>query len=246
MKVPRKKKDKPEGLRGDEWIATYSDTITLLLTFFILLYSFSSVNEQKLKEISTALQIVLSGQSADSILEHNLEDGTEPIIGDIDTPNPDNMDGEKLDMYNTISAFIDKKKLEATVEVKEDDRGIIIQLKYNILFQSGRADLREESKSILDKISGLLLTFPNKIIIEGHTDNVPMHNEIFDSNWELSAIRAVNVVRYFVDEKKQDALRFSAAGYGEQKPIAENTSVEGRDKNRRVNILIIASVKDGE
>ena len=242
----RKGKSKVDGLRGDEWLATYADTITLLLTFFILLYSFSSINEQKLAEIANSLQMVLTGKSGDTILEYELENGDSPIVGgeDADTPVPEKMDSEMLDMYNKVNEFIDANKLENTVEVKEDDRGIILQLKESILYQSGKADLREDSKDILDMISDLLTTFPNKVIVEGHTDNIPMHNEEFDTNWELSAIRAVNVVRYFTEVKKIDAERLSAAGYGEYKPIADNGLDEGRSKNRRVNILIIASLKE--
>ncbi len=242
----RKGKSKPEGLRGDEWLATYADTITLLLTFFILLYSFSSVNEKKLAEIANSLQMVLTGKSGDAILEYDEDDGDSPIVGaeDADTPVPEEMNGEMLDMYNKVNEFIDSNKLNNTVEVKEDDRGIILQLKESILYQSGKAYLREDSKEILDMISDLLATFPNKVIVEGHTDNIPMHNEQFDTNWELSAIRAVNVVRYFVESKNIKAERVSAAGYGEYKPIAENNTAQGRSKNRRVNILIIASLKE--
>ncbi|SHI59884.1 chemotaxis protein MotB [Clostridium amylolyticum] len=242
----RKSNIKKEELRGDEWLATFSDTITLLLTFFILLYSFSTVNQQKLQEISTALQMVLSGKEGNTILEYNLNNGQQPIIGgkDTDIPIPQNMDEEKLGMYETVKQFIDKNKLESTVEVKEDERGIIIQLKDNILFDSGRADLIEGSRGVLEKISGLMSTFPNKIIIEGHTDNVPIKNSKYDSNWELSTSRAVNVVRYFIEEKHQDPTRFAAAGYGEYKPIADNSAQSGRDQNRRVNILIVATEKE--
>ncbi|WP_426349144.1 OmpA family protein [Alloiococcus sp. CFN-8] len=242
----RKGKSKPDGLRGDEWLSTYADTITLLLTFFILLYSFSSINEQKLAEIATSLQMVLTGKSGDTILEYNNENGDSPIVGikDADTPIPEKMNSEMLEMYNKVNEFIDSNKLQNTVEVKEDDRGIILQLKESILYQSGKADLREDSEEVLDVIAELLKTFPNKVIVEGHTDNVPMHSAEFDTNWELSAIRSVNVVRYFVEVKKITAERLSAAGYGEYKPIAENSSEQGRTKNRRVNILIIASLKE--
>lgn len=245
--MSRRKNDiKKEELRGDEWLATFSDTITLLLTFFILLYSFSSVNEQKLKEISSALQMVLSGKEGNTILEYNLNNGQEPLVGgkNDEMPVPQNIGNEKAGMYETVKNFIDKNKLESTVEVKEDERGIIIQLKDNILFDSGKADLIPGSKGVLEKISGLISTFPNKIIIEGHTDNVPMKSVKYDSNWELSTARAVTVVRYFIEEKHQDPTRFAAAGYGEYKPIADNSLQEGKDKNRRVNILIVATEKE--
>ncbi len=240
----RRNKKKVEGLTGNEWLATYADTITNLLTFFILLYSFSSVNEKKFQEIAYSFQSVLGVSSGSSLLE--LNDGETPIVGgsDLDVADPDNMDAVKLEMYNSVLEFIEQNNLETTVEVKEDDRGVIIQLKDNILFESGKSDLIASSMEVLGKISSLIATFPNKIIIEGHTDNVPMKSALFDSNWELSTSRAVRVVRYFIENTGLDPKRFTAAGYGEFMPISDNITAEGRSRNRRVNILIVATLKE--
>ncbi|WP_032121963.1 flagellar motor protein MotB [Clostridium amazonitimonense] len=241
-----RKKDGPkaEELRGDEWIATYSDTITLLLTFFILLYSFSSVDQQKLKQISTALQSVLNGNGGVTILEFNTTSGNAPIVGEsTEQEINENLPNEE-NMYNKVKEFIDENNLSSTVQITQDERGIIIQLRDNILFESAKADIREDSKVILDKINSLINTFPNAIIVEGHTDNLPINTFKFESNWELSTTRAVNVVRYFVETKGQNPARFSAAGYGEYQPMAPNDSNENRAKNRRVNILIVATEKE--
>jgi chemotaxis protein MotB len=120
----------------------------------------------------------------------------------------------------------------------------VIQLRDNILFETSSSALRSDSKAVLDKISDLIGTLPNNIIIEGHTDNRPINTSKFPSNWELSVDRAVNVVRYFVEAKGLEASRFSAAGYGQFQPIAPNDSAENMAKNRRVNILIMGT--DGE
>ena len=244
--MARKKVESSGGPTGSEWIATFSDTMTLLLTFFILLYSFSTVDAGKLKQISDALQSVLTGQSGNSIFDYSMKYGEVPIVGEItETAQIPIEEGiTEPTMYDTVKKFIDDNKLESVVQIKEDSRGIIIQLRDNILFESGSSDLKENSKSILEKISTLILSFPNEIIIEGHTDNVPIKNFKFASNWELSSSRAISVLKYFVDIKKVSPYRVSAHGYGEYRPAMPNDTPEHRAANRRVNILIVTKEKE--
>lgn len=247
--MAREKKGGGEGApSGSEWLATFSDTMTLLLTFFILLYSFSSVDSQKLKNISAALQSVLTGQGGTAIFDSNMSTGNVPLVGE-DPASNDNLDanpsdGQSKDMYTQIKEFVEKNNIQSSVQIKEDERGVIIQLRDNILFESGKSDLKDNSKSILDKISSLISTFPNNVIVEGHTDNVPINTFKFESNWELSTARAVTVVRYFVEQRGQNPIRFSAAGYGEFKPVAPNDTADNKAMNRRVNILIVATEKE--
>lgn len=241
--MARKKRGGAEGPTGNEWLATYSDTMTLLLTFFILLYSFSTIDAVKLKQISSALQNLLTGEGSTSIFDYNMESGNVPIVGEDTETNPVDV-GEasgEPSMYEQVLEFIKENNLESVVTITRDSRGIIIQLRDNILFESGSADIKENSKQILEKISTLILRFNNEIIIEGHTDNVPIHNARFDSNWELSSARAINVLKYFVNAKKVDPFRVSAHGYGEYKPVMPNDTAQNRAANRRVNILIVTT-----
>jgi chemotaxis protein MotB len=242
----RKRKTGGEEIRGDEWLATFSDTITLLLTFFILLYSFSTVDVVKLKQISTALQNVLMGQAGDSILDRNLKYGQEPIVGE-NTAEPEipiDLGKDTLSMYQKVKEYVEKNDMEAVVKIEQDRRGIVIQLRDNVLFDSGSAYIKENSREILEKISSLVATFPNEIIVEGHTDNVPISTYRYDSNWELSTARAVSVLRYFVETRNHNPVRFTAAGYGEFKPVAPNNSFENKAMNRRVNIVIVVDEKE--
>lgn len=243
--MARKKKDDSGGLTGNEWLATYSDCVTLLLTFFVLLYSMSSVDAAKVEAISQAFS-VMSGKSGDTFLQYDMYEGSQPIIGgesSIENTLEGNYDGNQT-MYKDVKEFLDENELNSTVNIAEDERGVILQVKDNILFESGQATLIADSQEILDKISDLISTLPNSIIIEGHTDNIPISNSKYESNWELSTERAVTVVRYFIEKNNQDPSRFSAAGYGEFRPDVENNSDENRAKNRRVNILIVASNKE--
>jgi chemotaxis protein MotB len=239
--MARKKSGGSGGPSGGEWLATYADTMTLLLTFFILLYSFSSVDANKLKQISAALNSILTGQAGNSIFDYNMKYGDVPLVGEMsdETQIPIDKGTGDPTMYETVLEFIEKNKLETIVQITEDSRGIIIQLRDNILFESGRADIKENSKIILEKISTLISSFPNEIIIEGHTDNIPISNYKFASNWELSSARAISVLKYFVEIKKVDPFRVSAHGYGEYRPVTKNDTPEHRAANRRVNILIV-------
>lgn len=242
----RKKAGGDGGPSGNEWLATFSDTMTLLLTFFILLYSFSSVDSDKLRKISAAFDSILRGQKGSAAFDFNMKSGELPIIGENteEVVIPIEKENGEVTMYMRVKEFIEKNNMEATVEIREDTRGIIIQLRDNVLFESGSASIKNGSKDILEKISVLVSTFPNDIVVEGHTDNVPISNYKYESNWELSTARAVSVLRFFVETKKQNPLRFTAAGYGEFRPVAPNDSDSGRAMNRRVNILIVASEKE--
>ena len=238
--MARKKVNRDEP-KGDEWLATYSDCVTLLMTFFVLLYAMSSVDENKMRALAQAFRSVMAGEAGDTILEYSLYNGDVPLIGgEIPT---DTVDGEKIEesMYYQVSKFVADHDLEAVVDIIESDLGVVIQLRDNILFETSKSDLRSESKEILDSISGLISSLNNNIVVEGHTDNRPINTAEFPSNWELSVDRAVNVVRYFVENGKIDPKRLSATGYGEFQPIVDNDTEDNMEKNRRVNILIMTN-----
>lgn len=246
--MARKKKNKAEGLRGDEWMATYADTVTLLLTFFVLLYSMATVDAEKTKSISNAFTSMMSGQNGDSIMEYNMYNGEVPLIGG---ETEDNIEGgesltEQEKMYKNVKEFVNENNLGSVVDIIDNKRGVIIQLRDNVLFETSSSDLREESKEVLNKINSLIASIDNQILVEGHTDNRPINTSRFPSNWELSADRAVNVVKYFIEVMGQDPSIFSAAGYGEYHPVAPNDTYENMAKNRRVDILIVTTEKEEE
>ncbi|WP_326514706.1 OmpA family protein [Clostridium intestinale] len=235
--MAREKKPKKE-VKTDAWLATYGDMVTLVLTFFVLLYSFSSVNEKKLKEISAALTSLLGGgTSGESIL-----DGGNGILEEV---VPEDV-GMQNSTFTKVSEFLENNGLKDIAQIKTDDRGVIIELNDKILFESGKSELIPESRGVLDKISGLLGTLDNTFIVEGHTDNVPINNYRFNDNWDLSSSRANSVIRYFTQVKGLDVNKFNSAAYGEFKPLVDNSTEENRAKNRRVNILIVATEKESK
>lgn len=227
MQHRRRKRDLEDDINPDSWLATYADTITLLLTFFILLYSMSSVDSQKLKELSEAMQNSLQGTVEVSELEN---------ITDLKVQTG-NTDYENL--VEKLNNVIDSNNLTNVVKIREEDRGVVLQLDETILFDPGKADIKGNSNDVLDAITTIINDTDNDVLVEGSTDDIPMNTEKYGSNWELSTARAVSVVRYFVEDENIDPTRFSVKGYGEYKPLVENTTDENRAINRRVDILIV-------
>jgi len=131
------------------------------------------------------------------------------------------------------------------VALKTDREGLVISLREIGFFDSGSAAVRPTSEAAVKRIAQVLSAQPNNIRIEGHTDNVPIHNAQFASNWELSTTRATEMIRLFITNYNLPAARLSAAGYAEFHPVAGNDTVEGRAQNRRVDIVVLASVPDG-
>lgn len=233
-----KKENKGGGAPG--WMTTFSDLMSLLLTFFILLYSMSSINEVKFKKISQSLQGVLSGVGNPSIF-----DGTDSMEDSMDIMDVNQasdlssiQEGIFL-MHDKVLSYVSDEGLDAKVSVSMNKRGVFVDIKEAILFDPGSAKIKEEGHEVLKKLEGLINNFKNDLVIEGHTDDVPMHTAMYPSNWELSTARAVSVLRYLSEKENVDPKRLSAVGYGEYSPMVPNDSAKNRAINRRVNILII-------
>lgn len=224
-----RRKKKGDDINTNGWMDTYADTITLLLTFFILLYSISAVDSEKLKELAEALQNSLTGKQSVKELE-NLDD----IKVDIEK------DSNKYeDLAKKLNEIIEKNSLTEVIKIREEDRGIVLQVDESILFDPGKAEIKEGSIDILNTISKIIEETDNDIVAEGHTDNVPINTAKYKSNWELSTARAMNIVKYFIENKNISPTRLSVKGYGEYNPIAPNDTPENRTKNRRVDILVV-------
>lgn len=234
-----KKKDSGGGAPG--WITTFSDLMSLLLTFFILLYSMSNVDATKFKSVSDSLQSILSGLGQTTIIEGQ---GSDIILNqgenELDNLIRDaTVREEIIEMYDKVQEYVLTEELNAKVSVTMNRRGVFVDIKEAILFEPGSASIKETGIIVLKQLEGLINDFENDIVVEGHTDNVPMNTIFYPSNWELSTGRAVSVVRFLSEGEKVDPKRLSAIGYSEYRPIASNDNRENRAINRRVNILII-------
>lgn len=240
--MSRRKKKQNQSSGSPGWITTYSDLMSLLLTFFILLYSMSSVDAQKFKNLTKSLHSVLTGMESTTILDGASSDDGVLEFKDLDQDlaNQDmDINRDIKDMFQTVEKYISDSGLDAKVSVDMNKRGVFVDIKEAILFETGRSEIKPSGIQVLEKLEGLFKDFENDIVIEGHTDNIPIKNENYESNWELSTARAVSVVRHLSEAEGLDPKRFSATGYGEYRPIASNNTRENRKVNRRVNILII-------
>ncbi|MGL5616272.1 MAG: OmpA family protein [Sarcina sp.] len=246
MARKRRKKSTEAERKTGGWLASFADTMTLLMTFFILLYSMASVEESKILSMANALQEILQGQKKDAIFNYDLENGEAPIVGGENQLELELPVDEEDYTYEELKKYIEGNNLESLMDVNKTERGVELQLSDSILFPSAKAILREESKVVLGKVAEVAINTKTDIIIEGHTDNRPISNGQFESNWELSTQRAVNVVKYFISDKKVKPERLSAVGYGEYKPIASNDTENGRSSNRRVTILFKGNDTEGE
>ncbi|MZQ75130.1 MAG: OmpA family protein [Peptoclostridium sp.] len=232
----KKKQQAPAG--APEWMTTYSDMVTLLLTFFILMFSFSSVDAQKFETMMRSFQGSLG------ILEGGKTLSELPLAtngADIDVES----DGIYEHLSQEIEDYLNQNGLGESVNIINGNNGLILRFNENVLFDSGKADLKPQAMATLSYICSLLNASDfsgKKIRVEGHTDNVPIYNSKYPSNWELSVSRACNVVRFMIEQNGVMSERLSAAGYSEYHPVAANDTVDNKAKNRRVDILIL---KDG-
>lgn len=246
----------------DRWFVSYADFITLLFAFFVVMYEASSINETKYREITGAMEAafnqetpkksdkgVIGVQNQTTPAESSIPLLIEPIdltkiktrsTLQLDPPKPAGAPREKLqaveeDLSSTLRALIDGGK----IRIVETAKGIRIDINESLLFGPGSSHVgNAEAIKTLDEIAAIILQNDYAVEIEGHTDNVPIKNHFFASNWELSAIRATTVLNIF-SQKGISERRLSASGFGASRPIAPNDSSEGKAKNRRVSIMLL-------
>lgn len=226
-----------------EWMTTYGDMVTLLLCFFVLLFSFSTIDAQKFQAIIQSFQGSIGILDSGTVIEPN-DFITDELADDLTISQTQEMEDFR-NLKEVLEQYLESYNLETDVLISLENAGLILRFKDNVLFDSGKAELKQRSKEILEDISLFLQTpeFVKKSIrIEGHTDTVKVSpNLLYPTNWELSTGRASNVVRYLIEGLGLAPERFSIAGYGEYHPIAPNDTAENKSKNRRVDIVILRS-----
>lgn len=220
----------------ERWFVSYADFITLLFAFFTVMYALSSVNEQKYKAMSESLSDAFSAPPG-RIIEVPVEVPgyrEDPTLGFMTSEFQKIFSGD----YRRVQANLSELEATEKININIERRGVIVSLLEQGVFASGEATLLPEALAVIDEIALTLKELPNQIKIEGHTDNIPIHNDEFQSNWELSSARAMNILLYMVNKHNLDPTKLSATGYGEFRSIADNNTPEGRARNRRVDIVL--------
>ena len=236
-----------EGSNPHGWLTTFNDLVTLLMVFFVLLFSMSTIDTRKMQDFQYALQ---SGLGV-------LEAGNKVAVSVKKTQPVDDMshimtqaEGEQKKQGNRPPGgkWVDEiqklMKADLDIQVKHTYQGTRLSFEDQVLFDFGRAKINPAGFAFLDQIAGVLRKMPYAVRVEGHTDNVPIRTRRFPSNWELSVARAVNVVKYFAEASNIDPRRLSAVGYGESRPVVPNDTALNRAKNRRVEILLLTEGKE--
>ena len=226
----QRRREEPSG-GSPEWLTTYSDLVTLLLCFFILLFSFSSVDSEKFQSIMASFQGGTGVLSGGTILDFPME-----------FPE-DNLEAELVEILKDLEEYAETLNLGEKITIKPEERGIVIRFMDNIFFDSGSAEIKKESLEILKTVAEVLNReeFSTRHIkVEGHTDSDQIVKvSKFPTNWELSSARATNVLRYLVETGNIEGNRISSSGYSYYRGVAPNDTPENKAKNRRVDIVIL-------
>lgn len=254
-----KRKHKHEEHVDESWLVPYADVLTLLLALFIVLFAMSSVDAGKFKQMALTMNSELAGGTGDeeflsavdskidkdvadkeSALEKMIEEKAQQMI---DEKKEEILSSEMENLkqiQNDIEKYIEINNLNLSLKTTLTEKGLMITILDNVLFDSGKSDVKLASVALAHEISKLLeATMPREIMVSGHTDIVPINSKEFSSNWSLSTQRSVTFLEIILTNKKLDPKRFSATGHGEFMPVAENVTKIGKSKNRRVEVLIL-------
>lgn len=252
--MARKKQEDTPPAGAPAWMSTYGDMMTLVLCFFVLLFSMSTVDAEKFQQLQQSLastfsiEIPNSGSPAKSTYGELAGSGIAQLpnsgvgVNVSEAIKSAQSQDEAKKMASDFKTYLAENEAAQNVIVEQMEDGIKLIFTDGILFDLGRAELKAEAYPVLDIITNELLKYTeNNIKIEGHTDDLPISTPRYPSNWELSSSRAITVAKYLIDVKGFSPARLSAEGFGEYRPQLPNNSEENRAKNRRVEIKIVTA-----
>jgi chemotaxis protein MotB len=224
------------------WLTTFNDLVTLLMVFFVLLFTMSSIDTRQMQEFQYALQSGLGILKEGKMVNISVKT-TQPV------EDMSHIKGVKVSPDERLNGLLSDKLIKSLqadfeIEITQTSQGIRLSFEDQILFEFGKADINPAGFTMLDQIAKAIKKVPKAVRVEGHTDNIPIQTARFPSNWELSVARAVKVVKYFAEVGNVNPHRLSAVGYGESRPVVANDTASNRVKNRRVEILLITEDKE--
>lgn len=242
-----KKKKNHDNHVDESWLLPYSDLMTLLLALFIVLFASSTVDQEKLEKMSAVFNEIFDGGSG--FMQHSsVIEQPNTVTDGISKEEAAFIEDQRelQEIQERVDSFIAVNELESTFETQMTDEGLLITIRDSILFDSGKSEIKEDYNVIATELSQILQMDPARyVVVTGHTDNIPQNNAEFASNWELSVMRAVNLMKMIIEQNPNlDPKYFSAKGFGEFNPIATNETIEGRAQNRRVEVLVQQLVKE--
>jgi chemotaxis protein MotB len=229
-----------EHANHEAWAIPYGDLVTLLLAFFVVMYSISSVNAGKYRVVSESLNAAFRGQPSTPVPIQVGATGATTVAAPMVQLEPDVKSMALRQMAQQAEDALSPLIMQGLVDVHTGDGFVEIAIRSDLLFASGAAVLATDAVPVITQLGQALKDYPNSIRVEGHTDNIPITSGQYRSNWELSAARAASVVHLLV-EGSVDPRRLSVVAYGEYRPVLPNTTLDGRTANRRVVLTIMGS-----
>ncbi|HEY4743996.1 MAG TPA: OmpA family protein [Desulfuromonadaceae bacterium] len=250
-------KRQPEKHQNHErWLVSYADFITLLFAVFTTLYAMSQTDKKKVEEIMQSLQqsfgMVTAASPKVNVIQSKqiaIMPTLKPEVTVLTATRTQAIGkgkgrAEEKDfrqIKSAIEAYLIKQGAQDKVALSITRRGLIVSLKETGFFDSGQAQLKQSAYDLINTIAEAMTQYNNPLRVEGHTDNIPISTSQFPSNWELSTLRATNVLRYLLKYYDTEPEKISATGFGEFRPLADNATPEGRAKNRRVDLVMLSS-----
>lgn len=253
------KREPEKHANHERWLVSYGDLLTLLFAVFVTMYAMSQADKKKVEEVAASMSEAFGNAKASSPGKPViLPSGVVSVVPDLKlrpvSATRSGTPGSKARIMATgqdyaqikasLDAYLVKSGNSGKVSVEISHRGVVISLKEAGFFDSGSARMKKESMEMLATIAGTLNQYANSFRIEGHTDNIPINSNEFRSNWELSVIRATTVVHFLTETAGLDPEVLTAVGYGEYRPISDNSTLDGRAQNRRVDIVLLGDNAD--
>lgn len=219
----------PPSQGAPEWAVTYGDLMSLLLVFFVLIASYSNLDVIKYRALTGSMQTAFG--TRDRTLDDAKLDSS-PTAGIASAAE----ERERRWVEREVESVV--REIGGPLQMIHSREGVRVRIDGGVLFETGQAELRPEAKQMLERLAPPLRRYPYRLLVEGHTDDVPISTPNYPSNWELSAARAANVVRYMIADAGISPDRLSAVAYAETRPVAPNNDEESRARNRRVEFLL--------
>ena len=231
----RKRKKAEHHVNHERWMVSYADFVTLLFAVFVVLFASAQSNKNAPQQIAEAVTHALKNGSISEALRV-LRSESQPDATKV-SPNQPGLQSS----LETLNQKLAEEIATGKVDVRLDARGLVISLRQAAFFPSGQANIEPNTYPIIDKLAGVLTGLPNAVRLEGHTDPVPIKNSRFSSNWELSAARSIAMLELLATRNHINRERLSIAGFADTAPLSSNDDEEGRAKNRRVDVVILAT-----
>ena len=228
----RRRREAAPGANHERWLVSYADFITLLFAFFTTMYAISTVDAQKLSKMVASMQVALKGDPTSPAVAVPISESAPPpsVISRLDN---------LVTLRQQLAGRLQRPIAQGNVVLDLDPRGLVVSIRESGSFASGSAELSDAARVLLREIGSPLSELSHQVRVEGHTDDTPISNSRFRSNWELSTARATQVIAFLQRDLAIPATRLSAAGYAEFHPRVPNTSAAARAQNRRVDLVIL-------